>query len=277
MDIAVTGGSGRLGRVLIRRLVKAGHQVRSLDWKAPEGFAEFGTQVVPTVIDLNDLPAVVEALRGCDAVAHLAAYTGPNGPPPGVVYSSNTRSSYNILYAASSLGIQKVSLASSVNALGPIGSRTGEFEYLPVDEKHPTFNQDDYSLSKWVMELQADSFARRFPQMTISSLRIHAIPDEPPERAGEYVNAEHPSARNLWGWTLIDDAARAFELALQATYQGHEIFFIIANSTTSTIPSLDLARFAYPNVPIRGDLSGHRSFFDCSKAARLLGWTHQDC
>jgi hypothetical protein len=27
-------------------------------------------------------------------------------------------------------------------------------------------------------------------------------------------------------------------------------------------------------VPIRGDLSGHRSFYDCNKAERLLGWTH---
>ena len=35
--------------------------------------------------------------------------------------------------------------------------------------------------------------------------------------------------------------------------------------------SLELARQYYPDVPIRGDLSGHRSFFDSSKAERLLG------
>jgi len=27
-------------------------------------------------------------------------------------------------------------------------------------------------------------------------------------------------------------------------------------------------------VPVRGDLSSHRSFFDCRKAERLLGWRH---
>jgi len=69
-------------------------------------------------VDLNDLHALTEALRGCEPVIHLAAFTGPYGQPPGVVYANNTMSSYNVLYAASSLGIKRVCLASSINALG---------------------------------------------------------------------------------------------------------------------------------------------------------------
>jgi UDP-glucose 4-epimerase len=130
------------------------------------------------VTDLNSLAA---SLQGFDAIIHLAAYPGPQGQAPGVVYLNNTTGSYNVLSAASSLGIRQVCMASSINALGGIGSQTGRFDYFPVDEKHPTYNADDYSLSKWVTEQQADSFARRFPEMTISSLRFHALPDEPPE------------------------------------------------------------------------------------------------
>jgi UDP-glucose 4-epimerase len=276
MDIAVTGGSGRLGQALIDRLVEGGHAVRSIDRAlAPRLQRSIGT-VRHLQLDLNDLPALVGALRGCEAVIHLAAYPGPDGQPPGVVYANNTLASYHVLWATSSLGIRRVCLASSVNALGGIGSRAGRYDYFPVDEAHPTYNEDDYSLSKWVMEQQADSFARRFPDLMIGSLRMHALPDYPPEPHGDLESADGPGARTLWGWTLMGEAARACELAIQAEFTGHEVFFITAPRTGSKLPSLELARHAYPRVPIRGDLSGFRSFYDCRKARRLLGWIHAE-
>ena len=280
MNIAVTGGSGRLGRVVVKYLIECGHTVCSLDQVAPpkpqlsETDTHFQRPLRFINVDLNDLQALTEAIRGCEAVIHLAAFPGPYGQPPGVVYANNTLTSYNVLFSTSSLGIQHVCLASSVNALGGIGSRMGRFDYFPVDEQHPTYNEDDYSLSKWVMEQQADSFARRYPGMTINSLRFHALPDKPPELQHSLDTAEAPVARNLWGWTLIHEAVRACELAVQANYPGHEVFYITAPRTLSAIPSLELAHFAYPNVPVRGDLSGHKSFYDCSKAERLLGWAH---
>lgn len=39
-------------------------------------------------------------------------------------------------------------------------------------------------------------------------------------------------------------------------------------------PSLELAARYSPNVAIRGDLTGRRSFFNREKAERLLGWKH---
>lgn len=271
-EIAVTGGSGRLGKVLIQQLTTQGYHVRSLDRVA---VTTPDTENVKNVhVDLNDLSAFMEALRGCQAVIHLAAFTGPYGQPPGVVYANNTLISYNVLYAASELGIRHVCLASSVNAVGGLGSKTGHFDYFPVDEKHPTYNEDDYSLSKWIMEQQADSFARRAPHMTISSLRFHALPDEAPQLHHSLDNADAPVARNLWGWTLISEAARACALAIRAEFFGHEVFFIIAPTTLSDYPTLELAQHAYPHAEVRGDLSGRKSFFDCGKAARLLGWVH---
>jgi nucleoside-diphosphate-sugar epimerase len=274
MRVAVTGGGGRLASVLIPMLIEKNYSVSSLDWKTPQ--VQYPDDTVTWIkIDLNHLDAVISAFQSCDAVIHLAAYTNPDGQPPGEVYINNTRASYNVLYAASALGIRKVCLASSVNALGGIGAHRACYEYLPIDEKHPTFNMDDYSLSKWVMEQQADSFARRFPEMTISSLRIHAIPDEPPSELQNILEEpESPGARGLWGWTLISEAARACMLAVKASFQGHEIFYIIAPYTYSAVPSVELARHTFPNVPIRGDLSGHNSFYDCRKAARLLGFIH---
>jgi UDP-glucose 4-epimerase len=275
MEVAVTGGNGRLGRVVIERLLQSDYTIRSLDWTSPQNQPEPDQPVRYFQIDINNLDALTQAVRGCEAVIHLAAYTGPYGQPPGVVYGNNTTASYNVLYSTSSLGIQHVCLASSINALGGIGSRVGRFDYFPVDEKHPTYNEDDYSLSKWVMEQQADSFARRHPSMTISSLRFHAMPDNPPALQSSLDTAETSSARNLWGWTLIGEAARACELAIQGSFSGHEVFFITAPTTNSAIPSLELARHAYPDVPVLAGLPGRKSFYDCSKAARLLGWVHK--
>jgi len=274
MEITVTGGSGRLGRSVIDRLLRAGHTVRAIDWQlSPEVMTQY-PQVRWIRLDLTELAAALEALTGSQAVIHSAAYPGPFGYPPGAVYHNNTLMSYNILAAASTLGVRWVVLASSINALGGIGSRRGQFDYFPVDELHPTYNEDDYSLSKWVMEQQADSFARRFPSMTISSLRFHALPDDPPILKDGLDPVEAPSARTLWGWTLMSEAARACEQAAAAGFNGHEVFYIVAPRTYSARPSLELARYAYPHVPVRGDLSGHKAFYDCSKAQRLLSWTH---
>ena len=274
MEIAITGGSGRLGRALLQRLAAQGeHRLRSLDWvETPPDKRLPGVQY--TKINLAYLDLLLEPLWGCQAIAHLAAYTGPFGQPPGEVYTNNTQASYNVLWAAATLGISKVCLASSVNALGGAGSRIGRYDYFPVDEAHPTYNEDDYGLSKWVMEQQADSFARRYPWMTISSLRLHALPDDPPVLENTPNSAEEGVARTLWGWTLMSEAARACELALQAAFTGHEVFYITAPITCSRIPSRELAQHAYPQVPLRGELAGSQSFFDCRKAARLLGWVH---
>jgi UDP-glucose 4-epimerase len=276
MNIAVTGGSGRLGRVVIETLLTQGHTLLNIDRTPPPEDLFAGRALRFAKADLTDLAALKSLLRESEAVIHLAAYPGPGDHLPGEVYLNNTTASYNLLQAAASLGIRRICLASSVNALGGIASRAGRFDYFPVDEAHPTYNEDDYSLSKWVMEQQASSFARRFPQAAICSLRLHALPDTPPERQALLESAEAPAARGLWGFTLISEAARAFDLALQAGFSGHEVFFITARSTTSAIPSLELAHHAYPDVPIRGNLSGHASFFNCSKAARLLGWVHAD-
>jgi hypothetical protein len=54
------------------------------------------------------------------------------------------------------------------------------------------------------------------------------------------------------------------------------VFYIVAPDTTMETPSLDLKRQYFPDVPVRGDLSGNQGFFNCEKAARLLGWQHDE-
>ena len=74
--------------------------------------------------------------------------------------------------------------------------------------------------------------------------------------------------------SIFHSAARACLLALPANFKGHEAFYIVAPDTTTDIPSLDLRQKFFSDVPLRTTLSGNQSFFDSSKAERLLGWKH---
>src|SRR5476649_2542647 len=74
--VVVTGGSGKLGRAVLRDLVTHGYQVLNLDMTLPR------ETICPTVrLDLSDYGQVVEAISGgvdehhgpFDAVVHLAA------------------------------------------------------------------------------------------------------------------------------------------------------------------------------------------------------------
>jgi nucleoside-diphosphate-sugar epimerase len=277
MRIAVTGGSGELGRNLVPYLLAQGHSVVSIDRALPPMSLPRPARMPEFMVaDARNFGELVASFRGCDAVIHLAAHRSPMGQPDVVVYNDNTAGSYNVLSAAATLDIKRVCLASSINAIGGAFSRAPRYDYFPLDEQHPTYAEDPYSLSKWVLEQQADAFARRFADMQIASLRFHGLMDDR-ERAVKFASFLGPmAARHLWAYTLTSEASRACLLAVTADIAGHAVFYIVAPRTTMAEPSVDLARQYYPNTPIRGDLSDHTGFFDCSKAARVLGWNHEE-
>ncbi|HLA07738.1 MAG TPA: NAD(P)-dependent oxidoreductase, partial [Anaerolineales bacterium] len=162
MRIAVTGGIGDMGRNLIPYLIEQNHTIVSID-RAPPTTNIPGVSFL--IADTRDFGQLIASIRGCDALVHLAAIRAPLNHPDPVVYAENTVGSYNALSAASALGIKRVCLASSINAIGGAFSRSPRYDYFPVDEQHPTYAEDPYSLSKWVLEQQGDAFARRYEWM----------------------------------------------------------------------------------------------------------------
>jgi nucleoside-diphosphate-sugar epimerase len=275
MRIAVTGGSGHVGRAVVEMALAQGHSVISIDRTLPAETTAT-TEVTFVQTDITQYADLEHALRGCDALIHLAAIPSPWGQPDHVVHNNNVVGSYNALRAAAQLGIERVCQASSINAIGGIYSRRPRYDYFPLDEAHPTYNEDPYSLSKWICELQGDSFARRYEAMTIASLRFHWVV---PDRATVVRYSEGMgdiSVKHLWGYTRLDATARACLLALTPNFQGHEAFYIVAPDAMLDTPSLELARQYYPDVPVRCDLSGNRGFYNCAKAERLLGWKHDE-
>jgi UDP-glucose 4-epimerase len=271
MKIAITGGSGGIGRSVTQLALAHGHGVVNLDRAPPPPEAAHpGVPFVP--VEVANYDEVERALRGCDALIHLAAIIAPGRHPDHVVHHNNVAGSYNALRAAAEVGISRVCQASSVNALGLSYSRAPRFDYFPLDEQHPTYNEEPYGLSKWICEQQADSIARRYEQMRIASLRFHWVAER--SVAARHFDVSDATAKHLWAYTDPAAAARACLLAVTADFSGHEVFYIVAPDTVTDLPSRELAQRFFPHVPIRGAFEGNCSFFDSSRAERLLGWQH---
>ena len=132
--IAVTGATGLVGRAVVDLALAQGHSVVSIEHAPP---AEAGAQpgLTHLQVEMTDYRAVEHALQGCDALVHLAAIPSPLRHADYVVHNNNVVSSYNALSAAARLGITRVCMASSVNAIGGVFSRRPRYDYFPLADR----------------------------------------------------------------------------------------------------------------------------------------------
>jgi UDP-glucose 4-epimerase len=128
MRVLVTGGAGFIGSHVVDRLLAAGMAPRIFDVRQSEHHA---TEAVDTVLgDLLDRPALQTAMKGCDAVVHLAAAADVDDVAlrPAEAEAVNARGTLNVLEAARGAGVARVVYASTIWVYG---SATGT-----VDEDH---------------------------------------------------------------------------------------------------------------------------------------------
>ncbi|WP_433296165.1 NAD-dependent epimerase/dehydratase family protein [Pseudonocardia sp. CA-142604] len=270
MRIAVTGAAGRLGREVVDRALRAGHEVVAIDLPGSPAQGDGGRPALEwRPADVTVLDEVRAALAGVQGVAHLAALPHPRYPEP-EVHRINVGGTHNVLIAAEEHGVSAVCLASSVNAIGGVFSARPRFDYFPVDEEHPPYCEDSYSQSKWLVEQQGAAFARRRPDATFSSLRLNTLQDD--WAAAAALGGDEKRAPDLWGWTSFDSAASAVLLALHRRTPGHAVYTVVAARTTSTTPSEELARRWYPQVALRAPLPDCAAFQSSAKALAELGW-----
>lgn len=131
--VVVTGGSGLLGRDVIKEFLDHGYDVVNADIKYPK------ESLCRTVItDLTNLGEVYGVLAGADAVVHLAAIPVAYSHANEVTFQNNVMSTYNILEAAGNLGIKKAVISSSESSYGICFSKQNlKPQYVPIDEEHP--------------------------------------------------------------------------------------------------------------------------------------------
>lgn len=274
--IAVTGGSGKLGRFVVKELSDHGYEVVNLDLVAPrEPLCPY------TRVDLTDYGQVVEALTaidsrytGIDAVVHLAAIPGPGVVPNAATFTNNITASYNVFSAARAAGIPRVVWASSETLLGlPFDTPP---PYLPVDEEYAARPETSYSLAKHLDEQMAAQFCRWNPSLTMVGLRFSNVMEPSDYAAFPSFDAD-PRQRiwNLWGYIDGRDGAQAVRLALDYDRPGVEVFVIANADTVMSRRTADLAAEYFPDIPVTRELGDHETLLSIDKARRLLGYNPQ--
>lgn len=271
MRIAVTGGSGKLGRHVVRRLTADGHQVLNLDRAGDRspGLA---------IVDLRDYGQVLDVLLGLDdrhtgfdAVVHLGAIPAPGILPDAATFENNMLSTYNVFQAARRAGIKKVVYASSETVLGlPFDV---DPPYIPVDEEYPARPESTYSLVKHLEEQMAIELTRWDPELSIVALRFSNVMDaEDYERFPSFDSNAMLRKWNLWGYIDGRDGAQAVARALENGTPGFEAFIIANSDTVMSRSSASLAAEVFPNVAVTRELGEHETLLGIGKARRLLGF-----
>jgi len=275
MKIVVTGGSGKVGRAVLRELLECGHEVLNVD-RAPPDPARGGPDVPFLPADLTDYGQTLEALSGAEvmsgteAVVHLAAIPSPTHATPDVVFSTNITSTHTVFSAAARLRLSRVVWASSETTLGtPFPTPP---EYAPVDERHPLRPESSYALSKVLGEEMARQLARwsaiPFVGLRFSNVMERVDYDEFPAWW------EDPQVRkwNLWSYVDESHAAQSVRLALDADVQGASAFIIAAADTVMRRPSRELMAEVYPGVPVADRVAAHGTLLDIEAARHVLGY-----
>lgn len=273
MRVAVTGGSGKLGRAVIDDLLAHGLEVVNLDLRPGADPRAHGAR-----IDLTDFGQALDALAGLegrydriDAVVHLAAIPAPGLTGNAATFANNAVSTYNVFAAARRAGIHTVVWASSETVLGlPFDTPP---PYLPVDEEVPLRPESTYSLVKVLEEEMARQFCRWDPALKMVGLRFSNVM-EPADYEGFAAFDADPLIRkwNLWSYIDARDGAQAVRLALEYDATGAEVFIIANADTVMSRSSAELAAEVFPGVPIRRELGRHETLLSIERARRVLGY-----
>lgn len=163
--ILITGADGFIGSHLTEALVRKGYKVRAfvlynsfnswgwLDHCSPEVKDQFEVFAG----DIRDPHGVKEAMKGCDAVLHLAALIAIpfSYHSPDTYIDTNVKGTLNVLQAARELGVNRLIHTSTSEVYGTA-------RFVPITEEHPLQGQSPYSATKIAADQLAYSFYASF-------------------------------------------------------------------------------------------------------------------
>jgi len=165
MNILITGADGFIGSHLTEALVRLGYNVRAFVFY--NSFNSWGwlDHCAPCVKgrfevfagDIRDPHGVKKAMKGCDAVLHLAALIAIpySYHSPDTYVDTNVKGTLNVLQAARELGVKRVVHTSTSEVYGTA-------KFVPITEDHPLQGLSPYSATKIAADQLAYSFYASF-------------------------------------------------------------------------------------------------------------------
>jgi nucleoside-diphosphate-sugar epimerase len=283
MRIFFTGGSGKAGRHVAPYLAERGHHVTNAD------LVTLGHPLVADLrVDLTDAGETYSALAGLatldelelpaqpsyDAVVHFAAVPRIALTSDAATYTANVVSTYNVLEAATRLGVRKIVFASSETTYGVCFAQ-GERRplYVPVDEEHPTVPEDAYAMSKVASEVTARSFHAR-TGVDVYGLRINNViePDEYADLFPAFLEDPSLRRRNLFAYIDARDLGQLVQCCLETDGLGYQVFNVANADMSVAATTRQILDTFYDTVEVRREMGRDETFYAIDKARDLLGY-----
>src|SRR3954467_5890504 len=198
--VLLTGAAGGLGTLMRNLLPAFDYELRLLDVRPIEGEPDAITA------DLADPKALRAAVRGVDAIIHLAGISLE--APFEKILAANIQGTYNLYEAAREEGVGRIVFASSNHAVGFTPRPQADDPLIPIDT--PRRPDTFYGLSKSFGEDLAQLYWDKHGLETVS-VRIGSCFPEP------------TGVRMLSVWMSPADGARLFHAALSAEGVGHTV------------------------------------------------------
>lgn len=200
--VLLTGAAGGVGTLMRELLPQYGYELRLLDLVPVDGAPDAITA------DLADKDALREAVRGVDAIIHLAGISVE--APFEKILRANIEGTYNLYEAAREEGVRRVLFASSNHAVGFTPRPVGDDPLIPVST--PRRPDTFYGLSKGFGEDLAQLYWDLHGVETVS-VRIGSCFREP------------TNVRMLSIWLSPADCARLLHAALTAENVKHTVVY----------------------------------------------------
>ena len=274
--IFVTGGSGKAGKHLIPYLLEKGYSVVNADLVPLliDGVDNINLDVTDSGQIFNALSSYAnipeiksgEGIKSFDAVVHLAAIPRVLIKPDNETFRINTLGTYNVIEAATKLGIKKIIFASSETTYGFCFAQGNPIpKWLPIEEDYETSPTDSYGLSKVLNENTGKAFQKR-TGIDIYALRIGNI-IEPDEyyRFEEFCKNPSVRLRNLFNYIDARDLAQAIELCIKKDGLGYEVFNVTHDVNSVSLTTEEIIKQFFPNVEIRRKMDKYESILSARK------------
>ena len=292
--ILITGADGFIGSHLTESLVRQGYKVRafvmynsfnSWGWLDHCGADVKGKFEVFSG-DIRDPHGVKEAMRGCDAVLHLAALIAIpySYHSPDTYVDTNIKGTLNVLQAARELDVKRVIHTSTSEVYGTA-------KFVPITEAHPLQGQSPYSATKIAADQLAYSFYASFnlPVVTVRPFNTYGprqsaravIPTIITQIANGNLQIKLGAVSPTRDFNYVQDTVAGFIAVLNSDQGLGEVVNIGSNFEISVGDTAQLIAEAM-NVQIEivtddarlrpENSEVERLWADNSKAKELFGW-----
>jgi len=292
--VLITGADGFIGSHVTECLVRLGYEVRAFvyynsfnSWGWLDHCAEdVKGQFDVFAGDVRDPHGIKTAMRGCDAVLHLAALIAIpySYHSPDTYVDTNIKGTLNVLQAARELDVGKVIHTSTSEVYGTA-------QYVPIDENHPLQGQSPYAATKIGADQLALSFYRSFgtpvgiirpfntygPRQSARAVIPTIMAQLAAGKRQIRLGALHPTR----DFNYIRDTVRGFVAMLESPVSVGEVINIGSNHEISIGETARIimelmgreAEIVTDEARLRPEKSEvDRLRADNGKARRLLGW-----